>query len=104
LSGGGAAKTGGRWNSVGSPVVYCARSRASAYLETLVHLLPALRPDIPPPKNRCMIEIRVPNPVWAKRHVAQKDPKFPGGWNVHPAGKGSVEYGTDWLAAKTSAI
>jgi RES domain-containing protein len=104
LSGGGAAKTGGRWNSVGSPVVYCARNRALAYLETLVHLLPALKPGIPPPKNRCIIEIKVPNSVWAKRHVAQKDSKFPGDWNVHPAGKGSVDYGTAWLAAKTSAL
>ena len=104
LSGRGAAKTGGRWNSVGSPVVYCATSRALAYLETLAHLLPALKPGIPPPKNRCMIEIGVPNSVWAKRHVARKDPNFPGGWNVHPAGMASVEYGTAWLAAKTSAL
>lgn len=104
LSGAGAAQTGGRWNAVGSPVVYCAHSRALAYLETLVHLLPALAAGIPPPKNRCMIEIDVPNSVWSNRHVAKKDSKFPGGWNVLPVGKGSVDYGTAWLAAKTSAL
>ena len=42
--------------------------------------------------------------VWDKRHHARKDSKFPGGWNVHPPGKGSVAYGTAWLAAKTSAV
>jgi RES domain-containing protein len=51
-----------------------------------------------------MIEVRVPNSMWAKRHIAQKDPKFPGGWNVHPAGKGSIDFGTAWLTAKSSAL
>lgn len=104
LSGAGAAKTGGRWNAVGFPIVYCVRSRALAYLETLVHWLPSLAPGIAPPSNRCLIEVRVPDSVWAKRHIAEKDPKFPGGWDVHPAGKGSVDYGTAWLVTKTSAL
>src|SRR5437773_971375 len=86
LSGAGAAQTGGRWNAVGSPVVYCARSRALAYLETLVHLLPALAAGIPPPKNRCMIEIHVPNFLWSARLVANTDLKFPSSWNAHPVG------------------
>lgn len=104
LSGGGAAKVGGRWNAVGAPVVYCAGSRALAYLETLAHLIPGLAPGTKPPGNRCLIEVSVPMAVWDQRHYARKDPKFPGGWNVHPAGKGSVDYGTAWLAAKTSAL
>lgn len=104
LSGGGAAKTGGRWNAVGSPMVYCAASRALAYLETLAHLIPGLSPGIKPPRNRCLIEVSVPMVVWDKRHHARKDWKFPGGWDVHPSGKGSVDYGTAWLAAKTSAV
>jgi len=104
LSGAGAAKTGGRWNAIGFPIVYCARSRALAHLETLAHLKPALAPGFPPPKNLCLIEISVPNTVWAKRHVAQKEPKFPGSWNVHPSGKGSVAYGTAWLVTRTSTL
>ena len=104
LSGGGAAKAGGRWNVVGSPLVYCAASRALAYLETLAHLIPGLTPGTKPPGNRCLIEVTVPKAVWEKRHHARKDSKFPGGWKVHPAGKGSVDYGTAWLAAMTSAL
>ena len=104
LSGGGAAKSGGRWNASGSPVVYCAASRALAYLETLAHLIPGLAPGTKPPANRCLIEVAVPIAVWSKRHHARKDPKFPGGWSVHPAGKDSIEYGTAWLTVMTSAL
>ena len=65
---------------------------------------PRAHPGAKPPGNRCLIEVGVPMDVWDKRQHARKDPKFPGGWNVHPAGKGSVDYGTAWLAAKTSAL
>jgi RES domain-containing protein len=42
--------------------------------------------------------------IWDQRHHARKDSKFPDGWNVHPAGKGSIDYGTTWLAGETSAL
>ena len=38
LSGEGASLWGGRWNSPGRPVVYCAGSPALAILESFVHL------------------------------------------------------------------
>lgn len=38
LSGDGAAKYGGRWNSVGVPAVYCSESLSLCALEILVHL------------------------------------------------------------------
>ncbi|HKL21852.1 MAG TPA: RES family NAD+ phosphorylase [Tichowtungia sp.] len=38
FSGEGARLFGGRWNSVGTPMVYVAESRALAALELLVHL------------------------------------------------------------------
>jgi RES domain-containing protein len=40
FSGEGAAKTGGRWNSRGVPVVYTSSTKSLAALETLVHLNP----------------------------------------------------------------
>jgi RES domain-containing protein len=40
FSGEGAAKTGGRWNSRGVPVVYSSCTKALAALESLVHLNP----------------------------------------------------------------
>jgi hypothetical protein len=66
-------------------VVYCAGSRALAYLETLAHLIPGLAPGTKPPGNRCLIDVSVPMAVWDQRHYARKDPNFPSGWNVHPA-------------------
>lgn len=38
LSGYGAEKTGGRWNSKGRPVLYTAASRALAMVEVAVHV------------------------------------------------------------------
>jgi RES domain-containing protein len=38
LSGDGARRLGGRWNSVGVPAVYCAQTSSLAALEILVHL------------------------------------------------------------------
>jgi RES domain-containing protein len=60
LSGTGARLYGGRWNSIGRPVVYLASSRALAVLEVLVHLPPTLIPD-----NFCQITFEVPNDVLA---------------------------------------
>ena len=38
FSGGGAKANGGRWNSIGTAMVYCAGSTSLALLEMLVHL------------------------------------------------------------------
>ncbi|MDB6026201.1 MAG: hypothetical protein JWM68_2424 [Verrucomicrobiales bacterium] len=40
FSGEGAARTGGRWNSRGIPVVYASSTQSLAALESLVHLNP----------------------------------------------------------------
>jgi len=40
FSGEGAAKTGGRWNSRGVPVIYTSSTQSLATLESLVHLNP----------------------------------------------------------------
>ncbi len=55
FSGEGAAKTGGRWNSRGVPVVYASATKALAALETLVHLNPPVPfqySPFPPPIRR----------------------------------------------------
>ncbi|MDR3694253.1 RES family NAD+ phosphorylase [Mucilaginibacter sp.] len=55
ISGTGGRLYGGRWNSIGKPVVYLASSRALAVLEVLVHLQPLMIPD-----DYCLVEIEVP--------------------------------------------
>jgi RES domain-containing protein len=56
LTGTGARLYGGRWNSVGKPMVYLASSRALAVLEVLVHLSPTMFPG-----GFCIAEIEVPD-------------------------------------------
>ena len=56
LSGTGARLYGGRWNSVGQPMVYLASSRALAVLEVLVHLSPTMFPA-----DFCLVEFEAPD-------------------------------------------
>jgi len=56
LSGAGARLYGGRWNSLGRPMVYLASTRSLAMLEVLVHLSPTTFPG-----DFCIAEIKVPD-------------------------------------------
>lgn len=97
LSGLGAAKTGGRWNSIGKRVVYTSRSVALAYLETLAHV------GRQTPHNRFLIRVVVPDSVWDKALWA-KERELPKTWRAEPAGIGSVQFGDKWLAGGKSAL
>src|ERR1700712_1527775 len=77
LSGTGAKMTGGRWNSKGTPVVYCAENIALATLETVHNLRGGALPY-----KRYLVRIDIPDPVWEARQVL--DP-LPGGWDAIPA-------------------
>lgn len=54
LSGAGARLYGGRWNSIGQPMVYMAASPSLAVLEVLVHLPPSIFPA-----NFCLAEFDI---------------------------------------------
>ncbi len=97
LSGLGAAKTGGRWNSVGKAIVYASRSVALAYLETLAHLGREV------PRNRFLVRIVVPDKVW-DRALWAKEKDLPKTWRAEPAGIGGVQYGDKWLIGDKSAL
>ena len=58
LSGEGARKWGGRWNSVGVPVLYTGSSMALCILEFFVNL----QPKFSPPKDSCSLaKIYIPD-------------------------------------------
>ena len=95
MSGTGAAIEGGRWNSVGKPMVYTAGSIALACLETLVHIKNSL------PLNRYLVSIDIPDHVW---RVRLQLTDLPVGWDAEPAGLTSVALGDNWLAARSEAI
>jgi RES domain-containing protein len=61
LSGSGARKAGGRWNSKGTAMIYTAESRALCTAEIAVHL-----PLGNIPKNYCMVSIEIPASIEIK--------------------------------------
>ena len=97
LSGKGAETTGGRWNRKGIPAVYASETRALACLETVVHLNAGGLP-----LNRYLVAIHVPDAIWSR---AERGPNpAPIGWDAQPPGLVSLDIGTAWLRAKTSAL
>jgi RES domain-containing protein len=97
LSGKGAARTGGRWNRKGTPLVYASTSRALACLETVVHLGAGQLP-----LNRYLVRITVPRDLWSARTVFE--PTSHGGGAALPAGRTSIDWGTTWAAAGKTAL
>ncbi len=98
LSGKGAEITGGRWNEKGVAVVYAAENRSLACLETLVHLAAGGLPF-----NRYLVEISIPDPVWAAAR-REAPTSLPVGWDAAPSGRASIGFGTAWLRSGHSAV
>jgi RES domain-containing protein len=96
LRGTGAKITGGRWNSKGTPVVYCASNIALATLETVHYLRNGGLPF-----NRYLVRVEIPDAVWDARRVL--DP-LPGGWDAIPAGLTARNAGDGWVASGATAL
>lgn len=97
LSGKGAELTGGRWNRIGTPMLYASTSRALACLETMAHLA-----SEPLPLNRCLVQISVPGTAWKSARVF--DPARQIGWDALPAGKASLDWGTQWARERATLL
>jgi len=98
LSGAGAAARPGRWNDDREPVIYSAPTIALAVLDTAAHV-----DDTGLPLNRFIVEIDVPDKVWARREIRDVA-TLPPAWAAIPAGRASVAIGSEWLASVRSAI
>lgn len=96
LSGMGARLTGGRWNNIGTPVVYCAANIALATIETLHYIKFGSLPY-----NRYLVRIDIPDDVWAAGQILAP---LPGGWDAVPAGLTSMAAGDAWIASGVSAL
>ncbi len=97
LTGAGARKTGGRWNVPGVPLLYSSETRALACLETVVHLNSGGLP-----LNRYLVSLEIPDSAWSA--AEQVDPARLVGWDADPAGRKSIQHGTDWATAKRSLL
>jgi RES domain-containing protein len=96
LTGAGAKISGGRWNSAGLPVVYCAINIALAVLETVHYLRNGGLPF-----NRFLVRIDIPDDIWGARTILNSPP---GGWDAIPAGMSSRRAGDAWLNSLSSAV
>lgn len=98
-AGNGAAAVGGRWNSVGRPVIYLADSLALAQLEKRVHT------PMRPPCDLVAVEAIVPAAAVASAEgVALPDDWGADNvdWSVGNAASQCI--GDDWLARGTSLL
>ena len=90
----GARRTGGRWNSVGTAVVYVSATLSLALAETLVHIPGGVLPAF------TAIPIEFDESL-----VSVLDPKdLPTGWNKHPPPASTQAIGDAWVAAASGAI
>jgi RES domain-containing protein len=93
FDGEGARRSGGRWNSVGTPMVYAAESRSLAALEVLVNLEgPARGYSV----IRCsfpdsLVEVLAPSAL-------------PDGWRQSPAPPSLASLGDAWVASASSVV
>jgi RES domain-containing protein len=98
MSGGGAARSPGRWNQHGEPVVYASPTIAMAVLETAAHI-----DDAGLPLNRYLVRLDVPADVWRKRREVAPE-ALPTTWNAIPAGSTSADIGSQWIKSLGSAV
>ncbi len=94
VDGEGARLYGGRWNSIGTPMVYCAQSLSLAVLEVMVHAGDHfLRGN---PYSFLMIEL-------SESLVTNPDPaSLPESWSAADVHDSSRVYGDAWVEQKTS--
>ncbi len=91
LSGEGARKFGGRWNSPGRAMTYLGGSRALAALELLVHLPSALSRA----KPYRIIEVKIP-----EQFIANYPSRLlHEGWRESPSPSVTTVIGDDWIEA-----
>jgi len=89
LSGKGAELSGGRWNSKGTPMLYCSESRALCTVEIAVHLPLNLIPV-----DFKLISLEIPDHVKLLT-LDRKD--LPSGWNAIPPIAATKEAGDKFI-------
>jgi RES domain-containing protein len=95
LSGYGAEKAGGRWNSKGLPVLYTAASRALAVVEIAVHTPLGIIPI-----DYYLSLIDVPDTSIIKIDVNT----LPKNWNRNPFIKHTQQIGDDFIRSRAALV
>lgn len=93
FDGEGARRTGGRWNSVGTPLVYLASSVALASLEVLVHL------DDP-----ALLTAYSVIGVEFEDELVETPTELATDWNASPAPLSCALLGDEWFRSNRSVV
>ena len=93
--GAGARDSGGRWNAVGTAVIYAGRTIGIAALEKFVHLSGVVPPDL------VLVRVAVPDGA-SSETPALAD--LPADWNALRHGPRSMQFGTRWAQQKRSLV
>jgi RES domain-containing protein len=96
LSGKGAEKTGGRWNSKGTPLLYTSESRALCMAEIAVHTPLGSVPD-----DYVMISIEIPDDASIKQVGFEE---LAESWNSFPHAHATQEIGDRFVADNMALV
>ena len=94
FTGEGAARSGGRWNSHGTWVVYASGSKSLAALETLVHLNP--------PVQFAYVSFRLDFPDSLLETFPLE--QLPADWTGHPPPPAAQFIGDSWVRSGSSPV
>ena len=95
FDGEGARRSGGRFNSPGTPVVYASDTLALAVLEVVVHL-----PTYHALRERVAFHLDIPDDLIET--LAEHD--LPGDWRSTPPSRSTQTLGDDWVTRADSAV
>ncbi|PSR53495.1 RES superfamily protein [Adhaeribacter arboris] len=95
LSGTGAFKVGGRWNSKGTALVYTADSRALSMAEVAVHIPVGILP-----KDYFLVSLRIPDD--SVTEVEQSN--LPPDWNAFPRSFSTQQFGDNFVKTGKSLV
>ena len=98
LTGEGARIGGGRWNHVGTPVVYVSETLSLAALELFIHFT---RKDIKLSKSLVSIPVDIPKSLKITG-VSVKD--LNPDWRMSPPSNSTRDIGTEWAQKEVSSI
>ncbi len=96
LDGEGARRFGGRWNRIGTPLIYTSESLALSALEYFVHL------DIPSNLDLLLVAIKISIPKDLIHSLDTK--KIPKNWQQNPPPLDTQIIGSEWVEKNSSTV
>jgi RES domain-containing protein len=98
FTGEGARLGGGRWNHVGTPVVYVSETLSLAALELFIHFT---RKDIKFSKSLLAVPVEIPDGL---KVIEVSVKSLSSDWRVSPPSNSTKDIGTEWAQKGSSPV